>query len=178
MCYKHTLNNLFQCQLFTRSKLDEIAIKLTQDSISSGVNGSSNSYIEYVKNIYNSYFNQHKSNYDVNVLQAALEEHDLETQWFDSRKDIRTLIQFNDKTLFGLILNVMQTKFYFWKSNHWFAIKPMFDNINNNNGDDVSDGDEYVTNKLLLEDATVWNLDSKLSKPHKFLNSEELKDLG
>ncbi|CAH1771364.1 9635_t:CDS:2, partial [Entrophospora sp. SA101] len=76
----------FQCQLFTRSKLDEIAIKLTQDSISSGVNGSSNSYIEYVKNIYNSCFNQHKSNYDVNVLQAALEEHDLETQWFDSRK--------------------------------------------------------------------------------------------
>nr|CAG8582533.1 1020_t:CDS:2 [Entrophospora candida] len=98
-----------------RSKLDEIAIKLAQDSINSGVNGSSNSYIEYVKNIYNSYFNQHKSifglgNYDVNVLQAALEEHGLETQWFDSRK----------------------------------------------------------------EDATVWNLDSKLSKPHKFLNSEEI----
>src|SRR5688572_19625415 len=97
-------------------------------------------------------------------------------------KDIRTVIQFNDKTLFGLILNVMQTKFYFWKSNHWFAIKPMFDNINNNNGDgdgdgdgdNVSDGDEYATNKLLLEDATVWNLDSKLSKPHKFLNSEEV----
>ncbi|CAJ0842505.1 6792_t:CDS:2, partial [Entrophospora sp. SA101] len=64
----------FQCQLFTRSKLDEIAIKLTQDSISSGVNGSSNSYIDGL------------GNYDVNVLQAALEEHDLETQWFDSRK--------------------------------------------------------------------------------------------
>ncbi|CAJ0645241.1 11669_t:CDS:2 [Entrophospora sp. SA101] len=90
-----------------RSKLDEIAIKLAQDSINSGVNGSSNSYIDGL------------GNYDVNVLQAALEEHGLETQWFDSRK-------------------------------------------------------EYATNKLLLEDATVWNLDSKLSKPHKFLNSEEI----
>ncbi|CAJ0878901.1 3734_t:CDS:2 [Entrophospora sp. SA101] len=107
LCGKHTLNNLFQCQLFTRSKLDEIAIKLAQDSINSGVNGSSNSYIDGL------------GNYDVNVLQAALEEHGLETQWFDSRK-------------------------------------------------------EYATNKLLLEDATVWNLDSKLSKPHKFLNSEEI----
>nr|CAG8555101.1 6788_t:CDS:2 [Entrophospora candida] len=77
-----------------RSKLDEIAIKLAQDSINSGVNGSSNSYIDGL------------GNYDVNVLQAALEEHGLETQWFDSRK--------------------------------------------------------------------VWNLDSKLSKPHKFLNSEEI----
>lgn len=94
-------------------------------------------------------------------------------------KDIRTVIQFNDKTLFGLILNVMQTKFYFWKSNHWFAIKPMFDNINNNNnnngnGNGVGGGDEHATNKLLLEDAAVWNLDSKLSRPHKFLNSEEV----
>ncbi|RIA99080.1 Machado-joseph disease protein MJD [Glomus cerebriforme] len=145
-CGQHTLNNLFQDEVFTKEQLDNIAIKLTKQT-------------SLEVSTWSSYFiNPHKSifggNYDINVLEMALMNKDLEIQWFDVRKDIRTVIQFTDKTLFGLILNVPSSRFYFWTSYHWIAIKPF---LNQDNG----------------KAAEVYNLDSKLSGPKKFENLEE-----
>ncbi|CAI2190279.1 11883_t:CDS:2, partial [Funneliformis geosporum] len=96
-CGQHTLNNLFQDKVFTKEQLDNIALKLAEKTS-----------LEIWT--WSSYFvNPHKSllgNYDVNVLEMALREKDLEVKWFDVRKDIRSVIQFADKSLFGLILNI------------------------------------------------------------------------
>ncbi|RGB37660.1 Machado-joseph disease protein MJD [Rhizophagus diaphanus] len=142
-CGQHTLNNLLQGDVFTREQLENIALKLAKQG---GLTWRS--YI----------FNPHKSifgvgNYDINVLEKALMNENLEVQWFDVRKDIRSVIQFTDETLFGLILNVPTLRFYLWTSYHWIAIKPFF-----------------IDNKL----TGVYNLDSKLSRAEKFENVEEV----
>ncbi|CAG8482539.1 24863_t:CDS:2 [Gigaspora rosea] len=111
-----------QNKAFSKEQLDDIALNLTKKK---GV-----------------------GNYDINVLEVALKQYDLEIQWFDARKDIRTVIQFTDPTLFGIILNTQATRLYFWTSNHWIAVKPFF-----------SDDKEIPD---------IYNLDSKLSKPLKF----------
>ncbi|CAI2173692.1 13390_t:CDS:10 [Funneliformis geosporum] len=149
-CGQHTLNNLFQDKVFTKEQLDNIALKLAE---STSLEGSTRR---------TRYINPHKSvfkvgNYDINVLEVALKEKGLEVQWFDIRKDIRTVIQFTDKTLFGLILNVPTIRYYLWRSYHWIAIKPFF----------KQDDEKSVE---------VYNLDSKLTIPEKFEDFE--KDTG
>ncbi|CAI2186238.1 5393_t:CDS:2 [Funneliformis geosporum] len=142
-CGQHTLNNLFQDKVFTKEQLDNIALKLAEKTS-----------LEIWT--WSSYFvNPHKSllgNYDVNVLEMALREKDLEVKWFDVRKDIRSVIQFADKSLFGLILNIPSSR-YFWTSYHWIAIK------------------HFQYNE---EPAEVYNLDSKLYLPEKFENLEKV----
>ncbi|CAG8613412.1 4225_t:CDS:10 [Funneliformis mosseae] len=136
----------FQDKVFTNEQLNNVALKLAEKTSS-----------EF--STWSSYFvNPHKSvfgvgNYDINVLEMALREKDLEIQWFDVRKDIRSVIQFTDKSLFGLILNIPTTRFYFWTSYHWIAIKP------------------FQYNE---EPTEVYNLDSKLYHPEKFENLEEV----
>ncbi|GBC05157.1 hypothetical protein RclHR1_06060015 [Rhizophagus clarus] len=118
-CGQHTLNNLLQDKVFTKEKLDNIALELAKQ----------------VDLTWRSYFiNPHKSllgvgNYDINVLEKALMNEGLEVQWFDDRKDIQTAIQFTDETLIGLILNVPTTRFYLWTSYHWIAIKSIDNKI-------------------------------------------------
>ncbi|CAG8521073.1 4420_t:CDS:2 [Diversispora eburnea] len=139
-------NKYLQNEAFGKSKLNNIAINLAEKTDSE------------VKSWKHYFVNPHKSilgfgNYDINVLDIALREFDLEVQWFDDRKDIRTVIQFTDRTLFGLILNVPITQYYFWNSHHWIAIKPIH-----------VDEEETVV---------VYNLDSKLHKPEKFPDIEK-----
>ncbi|CAG8649297.1 15711_t:CDS:2 [Funneliformis mosseae] len=147
-CGQHTLNNLFQDKVFTKEQLDNIALKLAEST--SSASSTRKTY----------FINPHKSvfevgNYDINVLEMALKEKGLEVQWFDVRKDIRTVIQFTDATLFGLILNVPTIRFYLWKSYHWIAIKPFFKH----------DDEKSVE---------VFNLDSKLNNPEKFEDFEKV----
>ncbi|CAG8650946.1 36448_t:CDS:2, partial [Racocetra persica] len=135
-----------QYKAFSKEQLDDIALNLSKKTDSS------------IKKLNFLYINPHKSvfgvgNYDINVLEAALKQFDLEIQWFDSRKDIRTVIQFTDPTLFGIILNTQTSRLYFWTSNHWIAVKPFF---NNEGG--------------IPE---IYNLDSKLPKPIKFDSIEQ-----
>ncbi|CAG8485500.1 1689_t:CDS:2 [Gigaspora margarita] len=136
-----------QYKAFSKEQLDDIALNLTKSD-------------SKIKNLNLLLINPHKSvlgvgNYDINVLEVALKQYDLEIQWFDARKDIRTVIQFTDPTLFGIILNTQATRLYFWTSNHWIAVKPFF-------SDDKETPPE------------IYNLDSKLSKPLKFDNIEQV----
>ncbi|KAG9287744.1 hypothetical protein G9A89_004147 [Geosiphon pyriformis] len=148
-CGQHTINNLLQNAAYSKHQLDQIAETLAKET-----NHEAKTWLSY-------FINPHKSllgvgNYDINVIELALRKVGLELQWFDIRKDIRTVIQFADSTLFGLILNIPLTRFFFWKSHHWIAIKPIY-------------------NEGGLEDAIqVYNLDSKLAHPHKFVDFEEL----
>ncbi|CAG8474664.1 5328_t:CDS:2 [Dentiscutata erythropus] len=135
-----------QNKAFSKEQLDDIALNLSKKTDSR------------IKNLNFLLINPHKSvlgigNYDINVLEVALNQHDLELQWFDARRDIRTVIQFTDPTLFGIILNTQSSRLYFWSSNHWIAVKPFF-----------SDNEETPE---------IYNLDSKLSKPLKFDNIEQ-----
>lgn len=82
-------------------------------------------------------------------------------------KDIRTVIQFADRTLVGLILNVPATHYYFWKSYHWIAVKPI--HMKDDEGED-SDYDDVGK----AESVVVYNLDSKLRKPEEFPSEEEV----
>ncbi|RHZ44574.1 hypothetical protein Glove_718g28 [Diversispora epigaea] len=155
-CGQHTLNNLLQMDVFGKSELDNIAIKLAEKTDPE------------VKSWKCYFVNPHKSvlgfgNYDINVLDIALRAFDLEIQWFDDRKDIRTVVQFTDSTLFGLILNIPKTHYYFWNSYHWIAIKP----IHKKKDDD----DNYVVDEE--ETVVIYNLDSKLHKPEKFPDIEK-----
>ncbi|CAG8448209.1 2959_t:CDS:2 [Acaulospora colombiana] len=127
-----------QKEAFNKTKLDNIALKLVENTDSEA------------KTWQYQFVNPHKNvlgfgNYDINVLDVALREFDLDVQWFDARK----VIQFTDSTLFGIILNVPITRFLFWKSHHWITVKPIY-------GDDAD------------EETVIYNLDSKLSKPVKF----------
>ncbi|CAG8440585.1 6151_t:CDS:2, partial [Scutellospora calospora] len=135
-----------QNKAFSKEQLDDIALNLSKDT------GPS------IKSLNLFLINPHKSvlgigNYDINVLEVALQQYGLEIQWFDSRKDIRTVIQFTDPTLFGIILNIQSSRLVFWSSNHWIAVKPFF-----------SDDGKIPE---------IYNLDSKLSKPSKYDNIEQ-----
>ncbi|CAG8708311.1 2803_t:CDS:2, partial [Acaulospora morrowiae] len=132
-----------QREAFNKTKLDNIALRLVNNADSEIKTWRSTQI--YKKKTYDRGF----GSYDINVLDIALKEFDLEVQWFDARKDIRTVVQFTDPTLFGIILNIPTTRFYFWKCYHWLAIKPIYGNN-------------------IYEETVIYNLDSKLSKPEKF----------
>ncbi|CAG8496151.1 8794_t:CDS:2 [Paraglomus occultum] len=141
LCGQHAVNSLLQAEVYTKSDMDKIA-----ETLNIRTDVEARSWLSY-------YINPHKSiiigNYDVNVIIEALSEQGLETRWFDVRKDIRTDIQFTDRTLFGLILNT-RTEFLCFPRHHWIAIKPIF-------------GEETHT---------VYNLDSRLTRPKSFDNEE------
>ncbi|CAG8472873.1 13548_t:CDS:10 [Ambispora leptoticha] len=141
---------MLQRAAYTKSELDGFA-----ETLDKHTSPEAKTWLSYLINPHKSMFGL--GNYDVNVLELALKKIGLEIQWFDFRKDIRTVIQFTDPTLFGLILNIPSIRFYFWRSNHWIAIKPFFQE-----------------GKQQEDIAKVYNLDSKLSSPYEFENSEEV----
>ncbi|GAB5361485.1 hypothetical protein AAMO2058_000717200 [Amorphochlora amoebiformis] len=105
-CGVHTLNNLFQKEVFTKEHFDRIANALAPGK----------------------FLNPHKSmlgtgNYDINVLSMALQEKKYTIKWFDKRKDPSAV---NLKVILGFIINTKSSRIL-WNSYHWFAIK----NINN-----------------------------------------------
>ncbi|KAL4474726.1 hypothetical protein ABPG72_002319 [Tetrahymena utriculariae] len=138
-CAKHALNNLYQSKLFTSKNLDDICDQLTKTKFL----------------LYNPHRNIFKlGNYDINVIDKALQNQGHTIQWFDMRKDVcelKLLEQKND--IFGLILNVQYKntldKIIGCNTHHWLTIKV----INNE----------------------IYNLDSKKNQP-QLITEKELHD--
>lgn len=86
LCAVHSLNNVFQEQIFTKELLDEICIQLSP-----------------------AWINPHRSvlglgNYDINVIMSALKlKKNCEAIWFDKRKDPETI---DTSKVVGFILNI------------------------------------------------------------------------
>ncbi|KAL4429916.1 hypothetical protein ABPG74_000282 [Tetrahymena malaccensis] len=120
-CAKHALNNLYQFKKFTSKDLDQICEQLTKTKFL----------------LYNPHRNLFKlGNYDINVIDKALQNNGHTIQWFDMRKNVdelKLLEQQDD--IFGLILNV-QYKNTFDKilgcnTHHWLTIKVINNEIYN-----------------------------------------------
>jgi len=139
-CLMHALNALFQYKKFTTNHMDAICNTLAPDKM----------------------INPHKSilqtgNYDANVLMMALNQEDVDVQWFDSRK-AESDLSLNDDFLcpkekyeefLGFIVNIQQKKMFVFNRRHWLTIKRI---------------------------KGVWyNLDSKNKAPKKLEEEELLK---
>eukprot|EP01130_Rhizamoeba_saxonica_P013317 TRINITY_DN567_c0_g1_i3.p1 TRINITY_DN567_c0_g1~~TRINITY_DN567_c0_g1_i3.p1 ORF type:complete len:140 (-),score=23.21 TRINITY_DN567_c0_g1_i3:29-448(-) len=70
--------------------------------------------------------NPHKSefgtgNYDVNVLQTAIQNQGYLVKWFDSRNDVNII---NLEVIFGVLINYTERKFFgLRKTQHWCCIR-------------------------------------------------------
>ena len=113
LCAVHALNNLFQRHVFSSSALDDIAYGLTPQATFS--------------------FNPHKSvwgigNYDVNVVEKALDTVGCSLKWLKQTQDVQALDL--DKYV-GLLLNITTIPQNVWQSmkgkisgvdSHWVAV--------------------------------------------------------
>lgn len=141
LCALHVLNNLLQEKAFTKAQLDDICLQLTPSTWP---------------------WNPHRSplglgNYDVNVMIAALQLHDLTVVWFDQRKDIRSI---NPDVAYGFVLNLPNNSgmtswlpTVIFSQKHWIAIR-----------------------KFGEQDGLYFNLDSHLSEPDLIGNEQNLLD--
>ncbi|CAK7331298.1 unnamed protein product [Dovyalis caffra] len=101
--------------------------------------------------VFKPHHNSFTGNYDINVLIAALEEKDKTVVWHDRRNAASTIdLDGPDDSLFGIVLNVPVRRYAgLWKSRHWIAMRKI---------------------------GGVWyNLDSDLSKPGIFEDTEEVR---
>ncbi|KAL0389238.1 UNVERIFIED_CONTAM: Josephin-like protein [Sesamum calycinum] len=90
-------------------------------------------------------------NYDINVLIAALEERGKSVIWHDRRCGASSIdLDGPEDKLFGIVLNVPVRRYGgLWRSRHWIALRRV---------------------------ERVWyNLDSDLSAPYPFKNTEEIR---
>ena len=92
------------------------------------------------------FINPHRSllgvgNYDINVLIAALQQHQYNTHWHDRRRPLTSLHLPNLAAL--LIHTTSPRLFGLYSSQHWYAVRPF------------ADGAEW------------WNLNSQLSAPER-----------
>jgi len=138
----HALNALFQYQRYTKKALDAICKQLAPNKL----------------------INPHKSifrtgNYNADVLLVALNQEDVDVQWFDSRK-AQSDLSLNDDFLcpkekysefLGFIVNDPQKKLMVFNTRHWKTIKKI--------------------------DGIWYDLDSKLSKAKKLEEAALLKSL-
>ncbi|KRY70517.1 Josephin-2, partial [Trichinella pseudospiralis] len=105
----HALNNLFQAEIFTKKQLDDICLRLSPS---------------YLLNPHRSAFGL--GNYDINVIETALQGVGCVALWFDKRKDVRSIDLAN---IVGLIINVpVNSKIFnfslpFATRRHWFAMR-------------------------------------------------------
>ncbi|KRY51208.1 Syntaxin-12 [Trichinella britovi] len=108
-CALHALNNLFQAEIFTKKQLDDICLRLSPS---------------YLLNPHRSAFGL--GNYDINVIETALQGVGCVALWFDKRKDVRSIDLAN---IVGLIINVpVNSKIFnfslpFATRRHWFSIR-------------------------------------------------------
>ncbi|XP_003372282.1 josephin-2 [Trichinella spiralis] len=107
-CALHALNNLFQAEIFTKKQLDDICLRLSPS---------------YLLNPHRSAFGL--GNYDINVIETALQGVGCVALWFDKRKDVRSIDLAN---IVGLIINVpVNSKIFnfslpFATRRHWVGI--------------------------------------------------------
>ena len=149
-CAVHSLNNLLQFPCFTSSQFNSIASSL--HSSSSSRSFSDNSFLSSLQ-----LFNPHKSifgigNFDVNVIEIALNSIEAKLEWVDSRSliqeftiNIENEADSENSNFVGLLLNEPNNGWFGLNvGRHWKSIKRL-------NG--------------------AWiDLDSKLKKPEKIEN--------
>ncbi|AES98551.1 putative ubiquitinyl hydrolase 1 [Medicago truncatula] len=147
-CLIHTLNSLFQQKdAFTRANLNAISEKLALDE--SFNNESSWTPLSI---FFKPHHNALTGNYDINVLTAALEEKGKSVVWHDRRKGGSSVdLDASEDVLMGVVINIAVKRFAgIWKSRHWIALRKI--------------------------DGVWYNLDSDLSAPKSFRDTDEVRE--
>ncbi|KAK9163848.1 hypothetical protein Syun_004750 [Stephania yunnanensis] len=147
-CLLHALNNLFQAEnSFTRADLDGIAAKLSLEDPYE----ESNKW-NPLSVIFKPHNNSITGNYDINVLIAALEARGKRVVWHDRRNGASlTDLDVSNEVLMGIVLNIPVRRLAgIWRSRHWVALRKV--------------------------EGVWYNLDSDLSSPLPFNDTEKLKD--
>ncbi|KAK2376386.1 josephin protein [Trifolium repens] len=146
-CLLHTLNSLFQPKdAFTRANLNAISEKLALDDDSS----NNDSWTPF-SILFKPHHNALIGNYDINVLIAALEEKGKTVVWHDRRNGGSSIdLDAPEDVLMGVVINVLVKRFAgIWKSRHWITLRKI--------------------------DGVWYNLDSDLSMPERFRDTEEVR---
>ncbi|KAK2720975.1 josephin-2-like [Artemia franciscana] len=135
LCLLHSLNNLYQKEVFQQKVLDGICSVLSPDT----------------------FFSPHRSilglgNYDVNVMMKAVQVMGHEAVWFDKRLHPSVLVL---KHVVGIILN-MTTSSYIppFHRKHWIAIREVggkFYNFDSKLKGPIEIGDESHLKSFLVE---------------------------
>lgn len=149
-CAIHTLNNLFQRNWMTYSKMKTISTELYSNDQNSGIlqQCSWNPYSSSIP--YLGYF-------DIGCIVLALKEKDCEIiHHIVLSSDVENL-DLSSELIIGLIINEANSSLFgFWNSRHWYAILIVRDH--------TEASQQYYL-----------NLDSELTSPQILLDENELK---
>lgn len=143
-CAIHAVNNFLQGPVFTKESFEIIAQDLFKLE---KVSNSSVSYINPYKNVFG------LGNYDVTVIEKALGSQGYEIKWWDMRKSFKHF-DFSKEEILGFLINDRGEKgflrdiFKIVQPNHWYSIRKEFEEF--------------------------FDVDSRLEKPKKFINKENL----
>lgn len=145
-CLLHSLNNLFQEK--------DAFTKSTLNAIAEKLDLQDPNQSSWtpLSVVFKSHHNVLTGNYDINVLIAAVEERGKRVVWHDRRCGASSIdLNGLDDTLFGIVLNVPVRRYAgLWKGRHWIALRRI--------------------------DKVWYNLDSDLSAPYPFKNTEEITE--
>ncbi|KAG8388868.1 hypothetical protein BUALT_Bualt02G0169800 [Buddleja alternifolia] len=143
-CLLHSLNNLFQ------EKDAFTRANLNDIAGKLDLEDPNKSTWTPLSVIFRPHHNTFTGNYDINVLIAAVEERGKRVIWHDRRcgASLIDLDGLVDK-LFGIVVNVPVRRYGgLWKGRHWIALRRV--------------------------EGVWYNLDSDLSAPYPFRNTEEV----
>ncbi|CEO98305.1 unnamed protein product (mitochondrion) [Plasmodiophora brassicae] len=133
LCAVHAINSLLQGRVVTQATLDAICLELNPSTV----------------------LNPHRSmlgrgDYDVNVVQVALERNRCSARWVNNGKPMAPIIEAGMATaqFVGILVNVRRWRVPLWESRHWFAI--------------------------VVDNDTIYNCDSMLAQPTPFASRPAL----
>ncbi|KAK4419717.1 AUGMIN subunit [Sesamum alatum] len=145
-CLLHSLNNLFQ----EKDTFTRAHLNVIAEKLH--LEDPDKSAWTPLSVIFKPHHNALTGNYDINVLIAALEERGKSVIWHDRRCGASSIdLDGPEDKLFGIVLNVPVRRYGgLWRSRHWIALRRV---------------------------ERVWyNLDSDLSAPYPFKNTEEIRE--
>lgn len=142
-CGLHCVNNLLQARCYEKADLNHFSTEiLKQRALVERELGSSLPGAEIIRKIQATMFD-----YDVHVLEEALQRQGFILKWFDKRQSLETLT-LEDDNLLGLIINKRTWNMRF-SDRHWLSIRRF--------------GDRFL------------NLDSKLTEPEHLGGAEDTR---
>ncbi|XP_044482905.1 josephin-like protein [Mangifera indica] len=102
--------------------------------------------------VFKPHHNALTGNYDINVLIAALEGKGQSVAWHDRRNEASSIdLDDSGNNLMGIVINIPVTRYGgLWKSRHWVTLRKI--------------------------DGIWYNLDSDFKAPHRFKDSEEVRE--
>ncbi|PIN06494.1 putative protein, contains Josephin domain [Handroanthus impetiginosus] len=146
LCLLHSLNNLFQ-EKDAFTRANLNAIAAKLD-----LEDPNKTTWTTFSVVFKPHHNALTGNYDINVLIAALEERGKKVTWHDRRCGSSSIdLEGQEDKLFGIVLNVPVRRYGgLWRSRHWIALRRI--------------------------DQVWYNLDSDISAPYPFKNTEEIRE--